>query len=134
MKDTVNSFSVVLPAAAANTISAILDFSPEATGFLTNQWRTGFFKVSVPAMANHTNTSATVKLTLQQSSVNANANFANTDPLIEVQIAGVASTGSVAKVVKVPLNPEGKRYVRFVAAATANATTDGLTASFDFQA
>jgi hypothetical protein len=112
VKDAAFSLSQALPNANGNNNTAALDLNPEATGFLTNQWRLGYLEVAVPALSDHTNTSVTNKLALQHSA-EAAANFANVDPQTEIQVVGVASTGSAARTVKVALPPGIKRYVRF---------------------
>ena len=100
-----------LPNSNVNNNTAALDINPEAAGFLTNQWRMGYVAVAFPALSDHTNTSITNLVTLQDSA--DGNNFANTAPLIQVQVVGVASTGSVATTYKVPLPPGVRRYVRF---------------------
>ena len=124
MKDTALKLVKALPNAAANNNSDALDINPESSGFLTNQWRLGYFEVAVPALSDHTNTSVVNTLTLQHSA-EASANFANVDPLTQIQITGVGSTGSAARTVKVALTPDIKRYVRW----NQNVPTNGGTGS-----
>lgn len=121
MKDAALTLTKALPNAAANNNSAALDLNPEAAGFLTNQWRIGYFAITMPALASHTNTSTNITLKLQDSV--DNSNFADTDPVIQAVTTGVASTGSVARTVKMPLPPGVRRYVRFNQTADANSNT-----------
>jgi hypothetical protein len=111
VKDSAFSLSQALPNANSNNNTAALDLNPEASGFLTNQWRLGYFEVAVPALSDHTNTSVTNRLALQDSA--DGSNYANVDPQTEIQVVGVASTGSVARTVKVAIPPGVRRYVRF---------------------
>jgi hypothetical protein len=128
MKDSAFSNTGTLPSAGANNNTLSFDFAPETTGFVTNNWRIGFFQVGMAAIPNFTNTTATVTLTLQDST--DNSNFANTQPLIQVSVVGVAN-GPAAQTLKVPLPPNVRRYVRFNQAATANATTSSTTVTYD---
>ena len=123
MKDSALTLTKALPNAAANNNTNALDLNPEATGFLTNQWRQGYVAVTIPALSDHTNTSVSNLFTLQDST--DNSNFANTNPLVQVSVVGVASTGSAAVVPKVPLTPGIRRYVRF----NQNVPTNGGTGS-----
>jgi hypothetical protein len=105
-----------LPNAAANNTTIGIDLniqpSPLSGGKEpSNKWRLTFARVNIPALSDHTNTSITNLITLQDSA--DNATFANTNPLVQVQLVGVASTGSVAVIRKVPLPPEVRRYIRF---------------------
>jgi hypothetical protein len=111
LKDAQFTVSLALPNTGANNNTASLNFNPELAGFLTNQWRLGYWAVAVPALADHTNTSVNNTLTLQDSA--DGTNFANTSPLVQIQVPGVASTGSAAATVKVPNTPGIRQYVRF---------------------
>ncbi len=130
MKDSALTLTKALPNTAANNNTAALDFNPEATGFLTNQWRQGYIALSIPALADHTNTSVSNLFTLQDST--DNGNFANTNPLVQVSVVGVVSTGSLATVKKVPLVPGIRRYVRFNQAIPANGG-NGNNASISYE-
>lgn len=110
MKDAALSFTKALPNTGANNNTGSIDLVPEAAGFLTNQWRLGYIQVSVPALTDHTNTSVTNTLTLQDSA--DNGNWANTNPLVQITIVGVAN-GPAATTYKVPMPPGVRRYVRF---------------------
>lgn len=109
MKDANYNFTKALPNAASNNNTPSIDLGNEQP-FTTVQRRM-HIQVDVPALSDHTNTGLTNTLTLQDSA--DNSSFANTQPLIQVGIPGVASTGSPATSVKVPLPPGVRRYVRF---------------------
>ena len=130
MKDSALTLTKALPNTAANNTTAALDLNPEATGFLTNQWRLGYVNLSIPALSDHTNTSVSNLFTLQDST--DNGNFANTNPLVQCSVVGVASTGSVAKSLKVPLTPGIRRYVRFNQSIPANGG-NGNNASITYE-
>ncbi len=127
MKDALLSFTKALPNAGANNASDVIDLLQAVPEIVHRQ---GYLEVAIPAMANHTNTSANVTFELQDSTVNTSANFANTSPLLRITVPGVASTGSAASTVKVPFLPDQKRYVRILQTATANATTNNLEATY----
>ena len=111
MKDASLHVEKYLPAAAATNYSASIDLNV-ATAF-ADDWRKGYLKVKVPALANHTDSTKIILLDLQDSA--DDSSFANTAPLIECKIAGVASTGSVAVTFKVPIPPGIRRYIRIFA-------------------
>lgn len=96
-----------LPAAAATNYCASFDLKA-ANAFVESMQ----VEVAVPACPNNTDNTKTIKLTLQHSS--DNVTFADTtSPLVEMQIAGVAITGSAA-VTKYFAIPSGlNRYIRF---------------------
>jgi hypothetical protein len=118
MKDAKFTLIQALPAAAANNNTTSIDLNIEAP---SAKWRQANIEVAVPALSDHTNVSVTNTLTLQDSS--DNSTFANTQPLIQIAVVGVASTGSLASTVKVPLPPACRRYVRFNQAVPANGGT-----------
>jgi len=108
MKDATYNRTKALPNAAANNNTDSVDLGIEARN---NIWQKARLQVDIPALSDHTNTSVTNLFTLQTSS--DNGNWANTVPLIQVGVVGVASTGSAATSVQVPLPPNMSRYARF---------------------
>jgi hypothetical protein len=120
MKDALLSITKSLPNAAANNNTNGIDLG-RAADVRDNLWRLGYLLVTVPALSDHTNTSVTNLLTLQDSA--DNSTFANTAPQIQVQVTGVASTGSVATMFKVPLPPGVRRYIRFNQSVPTNGGT-----------
>lgn len=120
MKDALLNLVKALPNAAANNNTASLDLtvSTSAGTGRPNEWRKGFIQVDVPALSDHTNTSVNNLITLQDSA--DNGNWSNTSPLIQIAVPGVASTGSVAASIKVPLPPGVRRYIRFNQVVPAN--------------
>lgn len=75
------------------------------------------FEVSIPAMAAHNSASYNVVIKMQHST--DNVTFADLDtgteafPDIVITHPGVASTGSAARVVRVPIPAGVNRYVQF---------------------
>ena len=74
-------------------------------------------EVSVPAIAAHTTAN---NLQIQLYHGDATNSLAATTPLIEVDVLGVVSTGSVAQVTRFKLPPGTKRYIAFHAIATTD--------------
>jgi hypothetical protein len=102
MQDATLHSQGYLPAAGATNVTPALDLHVDGDSF-GNAWRLGVILVTVPAMPNHTDPTKTITLSMQQTP-NGGA-LANTVPLIQVQIPGMAITGSVATTVKCPLPP-----------------------------
>ena len=118
MIDAKFNLSQALPNAAANNNTAAIALLTEVP--FDDKWRKGFVRVTVPALSDHTNTSVTNLITLQHSQDANLSNFANTSPLIQVQVPGVASTGSAQTIANVPLPPAVKPYIRFRQDVPAN--------------
>lgn len=115
-KDALLSVSKTLPNAAANNATIGIDLNIDPANLTTgksqsNKWRLLYAEANIPALSDHTNTSITNLIVLQDSA--DNATFANTNPSVIVSLVGVASTGSVAVKRKLPLPPEVRRYIRF---------------------
>jgi hypothetical protein len=83
-------------------------------------------EVQVPAIAGHTTTN---NLQIQLYHGDATNSLAVTTPLIEVDVPGVGSTGSVALVKRFKLPPGTKRYVAFHCIATTD-DCSAVTATF----
>jgi hypothetical protein len=113
MKDALLKVTKALPNAAANNDTDSIDLKRAVTptGIKSEEWRLGYIEITWPALSDHTDTSKTNLITLHDSA--DDSSFAVTSPLIQLQVPGVASTGSVAATVKVPLPPDVKRYIRF---------------------
>lgn len=127
MKDAKFNLTKALPNAGANNTTASIDLNVEVP--YDNKFRRAFIQVAVPAMSDHTNTSVTDTITLQDSA--DNSNFANTTPLIQIATVGVAN-GPAAQTVKVPLPPSVRRYVRFLQDVPANGGTgNNATVTYD---
>jgi len=100
------------PAAGTN-YSAVIDLGTAST---SQMWRLGYVKLSVPALPNAVTTATNMSFTLQTSS--DNSTWANTVPLIQANLAGVASTGTGATNFYLPLPPVMvKRYIRIAQGA-----------------
>lgn len=74
-------------------------------------------EVSVPAIAGHTTAN---NLQIQLYHGDTSGSLAATTPLIEVDVLGVVSTGSVATVQRFKLPPGTKRFIAFHAIATTD--------------
>jgi hypothetical protein len=101
-----------LPAAGANNIVGPIDLHVDGDQY-GNAWRKGRIRVTIPAMPNHVTAGDVITLAMQQQPEGGGA-YANTVPLIEVQIPGVASTGSAAVTVDCPLPPLLTGPIQFV--------------------
>jgi hypothetical protein len=83
-------------------------------------------EVSVPAIAAHTTTN---DLQIQLYHGDTSDSLAATTPLIEVDVPGVAVTGSVALVKRFKLPPGTKRYIAFHNIATTD-NCSAVTATY----
>lgn len=107
-KDAVLSVTKAMPAAEANNDTDIIDLghTPPSTPV-----RGVEVEIEVPAMPNNSDNTKTATLTLHDSA--DGTTFAEVDPLNQVKIPGVASTGSAAKTVRMALPSTIRRYIRF---------------------
>jgi hypothetical protein len=96
------------PAAAATNYATAFDLGAAADG---NDTRLYALEIAIPALANNTDNSKTILLTLQDSA--DNSSFANVAPLVQIQIPGVTTTGSAAVTYVIYLPPSIRKYVRF---------------------
>lgn len=119
MKDAALHIENYLPAAGATAYLGVLDLGVDVAGFSDN-WRNGRLRVTVPALPNNTDNTKTTTLTIQDSA-DGGVTFTETVPTIQVKIAGVAATGSVATVVDCPLPPGLRGPVRIAAVVPAGA-------------
>lgn len=103
MKDKALHLEVYAPAANASVSIAPMDLGVDQPGFSDN-WRQGRVRIAWPALPNLTDSTKTITVTLQDSGDNG-ATYANTAPLIQVQIPGVATNGAAANYVDCPLPP-----------------------------
>ena len=121
MKDTQLHLEIYLPAAGASETIGALDIGVDNPNF-SDQWREGRLRIAWPALPNFTSNADTITVTLQDSLAGANPlSFANTIPLIQASIAGVANSGAPAGLVDCPLPPGLRGPVQLLIAATANA-------------
>ena len=130
LKDAKFILTKVLPAANANNNSDVIDLEA-ASG----DPDPGMFdvEVSVPALANHTDSTKTITIQVYDSA--DNSSFAEIAPRIECRIPGVASTGSLAKTFTFRLPPEVRRYLRFnqaVPSGDGDNTASSITYSLLF--
>jgi hypothetical protein len=121
MKDTQLHLETYLPAANASTTIGIMDIGVDNANF-SDQWREGRLRVAWPALPNFTSNADSITVTLQDSEASSNPlAFANTVPLIQASIAGVANTGAPSGYVDCPLPPGLRGPIQLLIAATANA-------------
>ncbi len=115
-----------LPAAAATNQTGTIDLET-----IVGPPENVEIEVSIPALSAHNSASYNVTLTLQQSS--DDSSYANLDsgtgtlPGIVITTPGVASTGSLARVVRFRIPRGVSRYLQFTQAVTTGGPT--LTAS-----
>jgi hypothetical protein len=121
MKDTQLHLEIYLPAAGVNETIGVMDIGVDNPNF-SDQWREGRLRIAWPALPNFTSNADTITVTLQDSMASASPlSFANTVPLIQASIAGVANTGAPAGFVDCPLPPGLRGPIQLLIAATANA-------------
>ena len=121
MKDTQLHLEIYLPAAGTNETIGVMDIGVDNPNF-SDQWREGRLRIAWPALPNFTSNTDTITVTLQDSMASASPlSFANTVPLIQASIAGVANTGAPAGFVDCPLPPGLRGPIQLLIAATANA-------------
>ena len=118
-KDKALHLEVLAPAAGASVNINPLDLGVD-TPFASDAWRAGKLRVTWPAMPNHTNASLNISVTLQDSA-DGGATFANTAPLIIVNIPGVAVNGAPAGSMDAPLPPGLRGPVGALVAVPAGA-------------
>lgn len=109
--------AVNFPLAGVTVNTQAIDLGPD--GNYSNAWRLGQVIINVPALPNNTDSTKTFTFTIQDAanvsqgiplgsgSPPAIGTFANTNPLIQGSVAGVASTGSLATTLRLPLPPGG---------------------------
>lgn len=120
MKDKALHLDIAFPAAGSAALNTgTLDLGVDVSGF-SDQWRLGRLKVAVPALPNNADNTKTITLDLQDSG-DGGATFANTQPRIQVTIPGVATTGSPATNVDVPLPPGLRGPIQLAVAVPAGA-------------
>ena len=96
-----------LPAAAANNNTDSFDLG-STSGYVPENIEV---EIAVPALPNHTDSTKTILITLKSSS--DDSTFNSTSPLVQLQVAGVGSTGSVAVTKRIRLPSDCLRYIRF---------------------
>jgi hypothetical protein len=135
VKDAIYSLTKALPNAAANNDTNVIDLgidaAPNAGGQTkSNKWRLLYVEIDVPALSDHTDSTKSNTFTLFTSA--SNAVGAQTNPLIQASVAGVASTGSPATTLRVPLPPGVLRYISFrQAVPSGGGTGSNATVTYD---
>ncbi len=133
MLDAQLHLEINLPQAGATVNSGTLDLGVDTSTF-SDQWRLGRLTVNVPALpANVNGGSFTVTL---QDSGDGGATFQTTNPLIQIQVAGVANTGSAAATIDMPLPPGLRGPIQLQLAVPANGGSNVaqlLTADWNYR-
>ena len=121
MKDTQLHLEIYLPTAGTSENIGVMDIGVDNVNF-SDQWREGRLRIAWPALPNFTSNADTITVTLQDSQASLSPLvFANTVPLIQASIAGVANTGPAAGFIDCPLPPGLRGPIQLLIAATANA-------------
>ena len=121
MKDTQLHLEIYLPTAGTSETIGVMDIGVDNVNF-SDQWREGRLRIAWPALPNFTSNADTITVTLQDSQASLSPLvFANTVPLIQASIAGVANTGPAAGFIDCPLPPGLRGPIQLLIAATANA-------------
>ena len=127
MKDAKFNLTLALPAANANNNTGNNFLGTD--GDFDNKWRLGYVEIDVPALSDHTNNSVNVLFTLQSST--DGVNFANTNPLIQCSVTGVASTGSAATTFRAPLPPRVSPWIRWNQLVPTNGPSGNAVVNYD---
>ena len=126
MKDAQLSTSQYLPAAGGTNATGTIPMGIDGATIGGDAWRRGRIRATVPAMAAHTNPAQTITLTLQVAG-------ANSAPLIQAQIPGVAITGTAAATIDFPLPPNLNGDVSFSQAVPAGGpAVQGVNITYDW--
>lgn len=117
------------PATGASVNTGTLDINVSQGGVpgFSDQWRLGRLRCFIPAIPGNLNANASATITLQDSADSGNS-FQQTNPLIQVQIAGVANTGSAAQEIDMPLYPGLRGPIQLQLTTPANCNTVGVAA------
>jgi len=120
LRDNQLTQTKALPAAAANNNTGTFDlgvgpYHPEEI----------VLEMAIPALAAHTDSTKNVTLKLQDSA--DDSTYADLSPLHEYILAGIASTGTAAKTIRLRLPPGIRRYLQINQAVDSGGPT--LTAS-----
>jgi hypothetical protein len=99
--------TTAFPAAAATANTAGFQLS---LATVSRAIRAVAAQVSWPALATHTDPAKIITLTLQDGT--DNSNWTNVNPLIQVQLPGVATNGAAADQFRMPLPSHIQAYAR----------------------
>ena len=116
IKDALFVHAKALPAAAATNQSATFDLG--AGGYVPESLEV---EINIPAMSAHSSASYNVIIKLQDSA--DDITYADVDPLVQKTLVGVASTGSLATVLRIRLPATVRRYVQFNQAVDSGGPT-----------
>lgn len=107
LKDATLIKTKVMPAAAATNYTDSIDLGTTYPGATVEEHE---LEMAIGAMANNTDSSKTILFTLQDSA--DDSTFLDVSPLNQLQVDGVAVTGSVAVTKKIRLPSNVRRYIR----------------------
>jgi hypothetical protein len=108
--------------AAGSTAAASPSFNLGSGTFKPEEME---IEVALPAMTNRTSASYTITATLQDSA--DNITFANTNPLIQCGVIGVASTGSPATTFRFRPPANVRQYIQVLfSVPSGDATNTGV--------
>jgi hypothetical protein len=124
-RDAALHLEAFFPVSGGNVQVNALDVSVSLTGF-SSTWAHGYLRVSWPALPNNTDPTKVITISLQDSADNG-ATFQSgaaiyaggVQPVIQVQIPGVAGTGSDAGFANLPLCPDGRGPIGLQASVPA---------------
>ncbi len=126
-QDSQLSVSKLLPAAAANNTTSVIDLQAIAPN--SDAWRLGRICASIPLLANHTDSTKTITLEIKAASASLSnspsapalpvaGSFAAANPRQIGGVAGVATTGSLATTLyfTIPCDANGNalQFVEFL--------------------
>ncbi len=96
MQDALLATSKYLPAAAATNTTDVINLDTYLSASPREDVRRlGFFRIVVPALANHTDSTKSILIDMQDATNLVPGSFANVIPREVASIPGVASTGSL---------------------------------------
>lgn len=136
MKDASLHLEAYLPAAGQNAVTGYLDLGVDAAGVSTggqgmvsfsDNWRQGKLRIGVPALPNNSNNAVSITITLADSADGAatfqqgGSGTAVALPLIQAVIPGVATNGSAATTIDLPLPPGLRGPIQLQMAVPASA-------------
>ncbi len=138
MQDALLATSKYLPAAAATNTTDVINLATYLSASPREDVRRlGFFRIVVPALPNHTDSTKTILIDMQDATNLIPGSFANTSPRIVGQVPGVASTGSLETTFDVPIPPDVRsgniQFLQTVPSGDGNNTTGLVTYTWTWE-
>ena len=122
MKDGALHLEGYLPNGGGTLNLSPMDLGVDMPGF-SEQFRQGHLRITIPAMPNFTNNANTITLTVQDSADNG-ASYQNVAPLLQFQLAGVATNGTALFVVEAEFPPSLRGPVGLAVVVPAGVNTN----------